>query len=205
MDAGSLHGAVETVIANRADAAGLAIASARGIATRVVEHQKFTSRDAFDAALASAIDASAPDLIVLAGFMRMLGAAFVGRYTGRMINIHPSLLPLYPGLHTHRRALADGVRVHGCTVHFVTPTSTSARHRAGRGAGVQRRRQAALAARVLRRNMLCRRSYAGTPVAFVIDGARVHVRDEETARKAGSDRTSQADRSVVTAGESAAN
>jgi phosphoribosylglycinamide formyltransferase-1 len=121
MRAGALGGTVTTVISNRADAGGLAIAAADGIATQVVDHRAFAAREAFDAALASAVDATRPDLVVLAGFMRVLGAAFVERYAGRLLNIHPSLLPLYPGLHTHRRALADGVRVHGCTVHFVTP------------------------------------------------------------------------------------
>ncbi|MFO1325274.1 MAG: phosphoribosylglycinamide formyltransferase [Burkholderiales bacterium] len=121
MHAGTLGGTITTVIANRSDAAGLGIAAAQRVATRVVPHREFALRDDFDAALAAAIDESAPDLIVLAGFMRVLGAAFVRRYSGRMINIHPSLLPAYPGLHTHRRALADGVRLHGCTVHFVTP------------------------------------------------------------------------------------
>jgi phosphoribosylglycinamide formyltransferase-1 len=121
MRAGTLGGAVTTVLSNRAEAGGLAIAAAAGVATHVVEHRAFASRDAFDEALAASVDAARPDLVVLAGFMRVLGAAFVQRYAGRLINIHPSLLPLYPGLHTHRRALADGVRVHGCTVHFVTP------------------------------------------------------------------------------------
>jgi len=116
-----LGGDIVRVIANRIDAGGLAIAASHGVATSVVEHRLFDKRDDFDGALASAIDADAPDLIVLAGFMRVLGAAFIARYAGRMINIHPSLLPAYPGLHTHRRALADGARVHGCTVHFVTP------------------------------------------------------------------------------------
>ena len=91
------------------------------MATTVVDHRAFADRAAFDAALAAAVAASAPDLVVLAGFMRILDAALVRRYEGRMLNVHPSLLPLYPGLHTHRRALADGVRIHGCTVHFVTP------------------------------------------------------------------------------------
>jgi phosphoribosylglycinamide formyltransferase-1 len=117
----TLGGRITEVIANRADAPGLALAATRGVATHVVEHRHFTTRDAFDAALAHAIDAGAPDLVVLAGFMRVLGDAFVRRYSGRMINIHPSLLPSFPGLHTHRRALEEGVRVHGCTVHFVTP------------------------------------------------------------------------------------
>jgi phosphoribosylglycinamide formyltransferase-1 len=117
---GALGGAICAVLSNRADAAGLALARTYGVAARVIEHRAFASRDAFDDALAAAIDASAPDLIVMAGFMRVLGSAFVDRYAGRMLNIHPSLLPLYPGLHTHRRALADGMRIHGCTVHFVT-------------------------------------------------------------------------------------
>ncbi len=115
-----LSGAITTVISNRADAAGLALAAGAGIATRVVDSAASASRAAFDAALGAAVDASAPDLVVLAGFMRILGSGFVAAHAGRMLNIHPSLLPLYPGLHTHRRALADGVRIHGCTVHFVT-------------------------------------------------------------------------------------
>jgi phosphoribosylglycinamide formyltransferase-1 len=114
-------GAITQVVSNRADAAGLAIARRQGIATTVVDHRDFPSRAAFDARLVEVIDAGEPDLVVLAGFMRVLGAAFVGHYAGRLLNIHPSLLPAYPGLQTHRRALADGVRVHGCTVHFVTP------------------------------------------------------------------------------------
>jgi len=109
------------VISNRADAAGLRSAAARGIATAVVEHRHHAERADFDAALAAEIDRHAPDLIVLAGFMRVLTEAFVRRYSGRMINIHPALLPAFPGLHTHRRALDAGVTVHGCTVHFVTP------------------------------------------------------------------------------------
>ena len=121
MTAGTLGGTITHVVANRADARGLSIAAEHGVATRVVEHRAYASRDAFDAALADAVAACAPDLVVLAGFMRVLGADFVRRYTGRMINIHPSLLPAYAGLHTHRRALADGARIHGCTVHFVTP------------------------------------------------------------------------------------
>ena len=118
---GHIAGAVTQVISNRADARGLALASAAGIATCVVDHRDHDMRENFNAALACAIDAAEPDLIVLAGFMRVLGIDFVQRYAGRMINIHPSLLPLYPGLHTHRRALADGVRIHGCSVHYVTP------------------------------------------------------------------------------------
>ena len=111
---------VAAVIANRSDAAGLAFAREHGIATAVVDHKTYASREAFDDALASAIDAQRPDLVVLAGFMRSLGAAFVRRYSDRMLNIHPSLLPAFPGLHTHRRALEAGCKVSGATVHFVT-------------------------------------------------------------------------------------
>ncbi|MEO5764435.1 MAG: phosphoribosylglycinamide formyltransferase [Casimicrobiaceae bacterium] len=118
---GEIDATVTQVVSNRPAAAGLAFAGECGIATAVVDHREHATRDAFDAALADAIDAGEPDVIVLAGFMRVLGSAFVQRYEGRMINVHPSLLPLYPGLHTHRRALADGVRVHGCTVHYVVP------------------------------------------------------------------------------------
>ena len=113
---------VSAVIANRPDAAGLAFAVDHGIVTQVVDHKAYPSREAFDAALADAIDAHRPDLVVLAGFMRVLTDAFVTRYAGRLLNIHPSLLPSFPGLHTHRKALEAGVRVHGATVHFVTPT-----------------------------------------------------------------------------------
>ena len=113
---------VSAVIANRPDAAGLAFAVDQGIVTQVVDHKAYPSREAFDAALADAIDAHRPDLVVLAGFMRVLTDAFVTRYAGRLLNIHPSLLPSFPGLHTHRKALEASVRVHGATVHFVTPT-----------------------------------------------------------------------------------
>ena len=108
------------VISNRVDAGGLAIAQAHGVATAVVPHRDYPSREAFDDALATAIDFHAPDLVVLAGFLRILTPAFVDRYAGRMINIHPSLLPAFSGLDTHRRALEAGVKIHGCTVHFVT-------------------------------------------------------------------------------------
>jgi phosphoribosylglycinamide formyltransferase 1 len=111
---------IAAVISNRADAEGLAIAKAHGIPALIVEHRKHADRESFDAALAQAIDAFDPDFVVLAGFMRILGAGFVSRYHGRLINIHPSLLPAYSGLNTHARALHDGVRIHGCTVHFVT-------------------------------------------------------------------------------------
>ncbi len=113
--------AVVAVIANRPDAAGLDHARERGIATAVVDHKAQPSREAFDAALAAAINGFQPDLVVLAGFMRILGPAFVQHYQGRLLNIHPSLLPAFPGLHTHRRALQAGCKLAGATVHFVTP------------------------------------------------------------------------------------
>lgn len=112
---------VAAVISNRPDAAGLAFAQARGITVAVVDHKAFPDRASFDTALGAAIDLHGADLVVLAGFMRVLTPAFVERYRGRLMNIHPSLLPAFPGLHTHRRALEAGVRVHGATVHFVTP------------------------------------------------------------------------------------
>jgi phosphoribosylglycinamide formyltransferase-1 len=112
---------ISAVISNRPDAAGLSHAAARGIPTAVVDHKAYAAREDFDAALAAAIDAHSPDLVVLAGFMRVLTDGFVDRYLGRLMNIHPSLLPSFTGLHTHRRALEAGVRVHGATVHFVTP------------------------------------------------------------------------------------
>jgi len=112
---------VVAVVANRPGAGGLAFAAAQGIATAVVDHQRFAERTAFDAELARVIDGFQPSLVLLAGFMRVLGADFVQRYAGRLLNIHPSLLPAFPGLHTHRRALQAGCQVAGATVHFVTP------------------------------------------------------------------------------------
>lgn len=112
---------VVAVISNRPEAAGLGFAAQHGIAAQAVDHKAFGSRDDFEAALAEAVDAHRPDLVVLAGFMRILGAAFVQRYEGRMLNIHPSLLPSFTGLHTHRRAIEAGCKVAGATVHFVTP------------------------------------------------------------------------------------
>ena len=116
-----LPGVCTAVISNRPAAAGLAWAAARGVPTCVVDHQAFASRDDFDAALAAEIERRGADLVLLAGFMRVLTEAFVQRFEGRLVNIHPSLLPAFPGLHTHEAALQTGVRVHGCTVHFVTP------------------------------------------------------------------------------------
>jgi len=113
---------VAAVISNRPGAAGLAFAAENGIPATVVDHRDFTTREAFDQALARTIDGFEPDLVMLAGFMRVLTDAFVERYAGRMINIHPSLLPCFPGLKTHQQALDAGVRVHGASVHFVTPT-----------------------------------------------------------------------------------
>jgi phosphoribosylglycinamide formyltransferase-1 len=112
---------VAAVISNRADAAGLRSAAQAGIGTQVVDERAHASREAFEHALEEAIDRHSPDVVALAGFMRVLGAECVRRYAGRMVNIHPSLLPAFPGLRTHRRALQEGVKLHGCTVHFVTP------------------------------------------------------------------------------------
>jgi phosphoribosylglycinamide formyltransferase-1 len=117
----ALPGQCAAVISNRADAAGLASAASRGVATRVIDHRGFASREEFDTALAAEIEALAPDLVLLAGFMRILTEGFVRRFEGRLLNIHPSLLPAFPGIRTHAQALAAGVRLHGCSVHFVTP------------------------------------------------------------------------------------
>lgn len=111
---------IAAVIANRPEAAGLTFARAHGIETRVLAHQHYPSREAFDQALQSEIDGFAPDLVVLAGFMRILTPAFTQHYAGRMLNIHPSLLPAFTGLHTHQRALDAGCKLAGCSVHFVT-------------------------------------------------------------------------------------
>lgn len=111
---------VAAVISNKLDAGGLAFAQARGIPTAVVSNKDFATRAEFDAKLQEVIDTFQPDLVVLAGFMRILTAPFVEHYAGRMLNIHPSLLPLFPGLHTHQQALDAGMTEHGATVHFVT-------------------------------------------------------------------------------------
>ncbi len=112
---------VAAVVSNRADAEGLRFARQHGIATAVVASRDYATREAFDAALQHTIDRYLPDVVVLAGFLRILTAGFVEHYAGRMLNIHPSLLPAFPGLHTHRQALEAGVKTHGATVHFVTP------------------------------------------------------------------------------------
>ena len=112
---------IKAVISNRPDAAGLAWASERGITTEVVNHREFANREAFDAALQNSIDAYQPDLVVLAGFMRILTADFCLHYQNRLLNIHPSLLPSFKGLHTHQAAIDAGCKLAGCSVHFVTP------------------------------------------------------------------------------------
>ena len=178
---GNLGGAVSAVISHRADAAGLTIAQRHGIATAIVDPQTCVDRAAFDAALAAAVDASEPDLIVLAGFMRILASAFVQRYEGRMLNIHPSLLPAYPGLDTHRRALADGARMHGCTVHYVTPEVDHGPIVAQRSLQVRDGDDAAsLAARVLdlEHELLPLAVRAWCDGRVVIEGQRVRVKDD---------------------------
>jgi len=109
------------VVSNAADAKGLEFAAANGIATRVIDHKAFASREAFEAALDAYLRSMNVEAIALAGFMRVLTAGFISGWDGRMINIHPSLLPAYKGLHTHERAIADGASLHGCSVHLVTP------------------------------------------------------------------------------------
>ncbi len=112
---------VSAVISNKRDAGGLSIASARGIKTAVIQGNDYGTREGFDAALAAEIAKYSPAAVALAGFMRILTPRFVSRYADRLLNVHPSLLPAFTGLKTHERALAAGVKVHGCTVHFVTP------------------------------------------------------------------------------------
>lgn len=116
----NLPARIVAVISNKPEAPGLDIARRRGYETIVLDQRSYPDREVFDQKLAEVIDAYAPDLVALAGFMRLLGDGFVSRYEGRLINIHPSLLPAFPGLHPHRQALKEGVKVHGCTVHFVT-------------------------------------------------------------------------------------
>jgi phosphoribosylglycinamide formyltransferase-1 len=179
--AGQIAANVAGVISNRPAAPGLGLAGERGVPTVVVDHTAFADRTGFERELAAAIDLMAPDLIVLAGFMRVLGPGFVTRYQGRLLNIHPSLLPAYPGLHTHRRALADGVKVHGCTVHFVTPQVDHGPIVAQAAVAVHEDDdEAHLAARVLRAEhrilvAAVRWFCAGR---LVIDGNRVRVKDE---------------------------
>ncbi len=118
---GACPATVAAVISNKPEAEGLSWAARAGIHTAVVPHRSFPTREAFDFALSEEIDRHEPDFVLLAGFMRVLTSGFVQKYAGKLINIHPSLLPAFPGLHTHAQAIATGVQAHGCTVHFVTP------------------------------------------------------------------------------------
>ena len=117
---GFIPGKISAVISNKANAYGLVRASEAGISTQVLSHKHYSSRDTYDIAMIDAIDQHKPDLVVLAGFMRILTPGFVNHYAGRLLNIHPSLLPKYQGLHTHQRAIDAGDEEHGCSVHFVT-------------------------------------------------------------------------------------
>lgn len=178
---------VSAVISNVAGAKGLDTAAARGVPARTVEHRKFASREAFDAALAGAIDEYSPRLVALAGFMRVLTPGMVEHYRLRMMNIHPSLLPDFPGLHTHRRALEAGRRQHGCTVHFVTPLldhgpiviQAAVPVRAGDT-------EETLAARVLRQEHVIypRAARWFLDGRLVIEGDRVRVKGEEANKNA---------------------
>jgi phosphoribosylglycinamide formyltransferase-1 len=178
---------VSAVISNIAGAKGLDTAAARGVPTRTVEHRKFASREAFDAALAAAIDEFRPRLVALAGFMRVLTPGFVERYRGRLLNIHPSLLPGFPGLHTHERALQAGAKRHGCTVHFVTadldhgPIVIQATVPVREGDTPE-----TLAARVLRQEHVIypRAVRWFLDGKLVIEGGRVRVKDEEAGKDA---------------------
>jgi phosphoribosylglycinamide formyltransferase 1 len=179
--AGEIAAKVVGVVSNRPAAAGLALAGERGVPTTVVDHAAFGDRAGFERELSGAIDALSPDLVVLAGFMRVLAADFVARYRGRLLNIHPSLLPAYPGLHTHRRALADGVKVHGCTVHFVTPQVDHGPIVAQAAVAVHEDDdEARLAARVLRaeHRILVAAVRWFCDDRLVIDANRVRVKDE---------------------------
>ena len=178
---GRLGGAITTVISNRANAPALVIAAKHDVAGVAIEDRDYAERSAFDEALGNAIEASAPHLVVLAGFMRILGSALVERYDARMLNIHPSLLPAYPGLDTHRRALADGVRIHGCTVHFVTAAVDHGPIVAQGAVAVHDEdNEAALAARVLavEHRLLPAVVRAFCEGRLVIAGPRVHVKGE---------------------------
>ena len=178
---GRLDGTIAAVIGNREGIPALDIAAAHGVPSSVVPSKEYADRADFDVALAAAIEATEPDLVVLAGFMRILGPAIVGRYEGRMLNIHPSLLPSYPGLHTHRRALADGVRIHGCTVHFVTAALDHGPIVAQGAVPVRSGDdEASLAARVLavEHRLLPAAVRAFCAGRLVIVGSRVHVKDE---------------------------
>ena len=173
---------VTAVISNRGDAAGLNYAQAKGIATAVVEHRAFAERAAFEAALEREIARFKPRLVALAGFMRVLTPAFVERYRNRMLNIHPSLLPAFAGLDTHARALAAGVKVHGCTVHFVTPELDSGPIVVQAAVPVRaQERPDELAARVLRQEHVIypRAARWFLDDRLVIEGALVRVKGND--------------------------
>jgi phosphoribosylglycinamide formyltransferase-1 len=178
---GRIAAKVAGVISSRPAAAGLAIADEHGVPAMVIDHTRFADRSAFERELEFAIDQLEPDLVVLAGFMRVLDAQFVARYAGRLMNIHPSLLPAYPGLHTHRRALADGVKVHGCTVHFVTHDVDHGPIVAQAAVAVREDDdEASLAARVLaaEHRILVAAVRWFCEDRLVIDGGRVRVKAE---------------------------
>jgi len=173
---------VTAVISNRGDAAGLNYAQAKGIATAVVEHRAFAERAAFEAALEREIARFKPRLVALAGFMRVLTPAFVERYRNRMLNIHPSLLPAFAGLDTHARALAAGVKVHGCTVHFVTPELDSGPIVVQAAVPVRaQERSDELAARVLRQEHVIypRAARWFLDDRLVVEGALVRVKGND--------------------------
>lgn len=173
---------VTAVISNRGDAAGLNYAQAKGIATAVVEHRAFAERAAFEAALEREIARFKPRLVALAGFMRVLTPAFVERYRNRMLNIHPSLLPAFAGLDTHARALAAGVKVHGCTVHFVTPELDSGPIVVQAAVPVRAQERAdELAARVLRQEHVIypRAARWFLDDRLVVEGALVRVKGND--------------------------
>jgi len=181
---GEIKAEIAGVISNCPEAAGLSIAERHGVATRVVDHTVAPNRSEFERALMAAIAELEPDLLVLAGFMRVLSPEFVARYEGRVLNIHPSLLPMYPGMHTHRRALADGVKIHGCTVHFVTANVDQGPIVAQAAVPVREGDdEASLAARVLEveHKTLVEAVRWFCDDRLVIDGRRVHVKDEATS------------------------
>jgi phosphoribosylglycinamide formyltransferase-1 len=179
--AGELSGRIVAVISNRPEAAGLAIATNQGVPTAVINHKSYEDRQGFDDALSAAVEYYRPDLVLLAGFMRMLGSDFVARYQNRLINIHPSLLPAFPGLHTHRRALAEGVKIHGCTVHFVTDSLDRGPIVAQAVVPVREGDdEATLAARVLQMEhiVLPRAVRWFCEDRLVVDGNQVHIRPQ---------------------------
>jgi phosphoribosylglycinamide formyltransferase-1 len=181
VNTGRIDAQVAGVISNRSDAGGLTVAARHGVATAVVDHTLSPNRDDFERALGAAIDALSPDLVVLAGFMRVLSPGFVARYERRMINIHPSLLPMYPGLGTHRRALEDGIKVHGCSVHFVTSEVDHGPIVAQAAVPVRDDDdEASLAARVLETEHRILVAAIGwfCEDRLVIEGRRVRVKDE---------------------------